>query len=248
VASLPFYNHLFYTECRFATFVMEGFLLVETANIFMNTLGFLDNVGRKKTTVYTVLFYINFIGWPIWRMIWPLLMVLLMWLRVYYDARTAATRECLIPTMVCGHIILVFCTVVFFGVLVPDLLRRCSPPPLEEDADQKKEGEELDGVPYGEGTAVVGVAVDDVVLTEDSATLPVGRTTTAPSSAHQSPRSRPTSQPPSPANLQDVGALVKESVSEIFEGATHGERRRSVVEGVTLQGEQKDHDGATFLK
>ena len=221
VASLPFYIHLFDVNCRFATFVLQGMLLVELANIFMNAQYWLDKAGQIGTKKYTVVFYTNYLVWIPSRLGIPVFMMAVIYKYIYFDeARFLPhNHNCLIPGMICVHIITAFCFVVFFAVLTPDVVRRLRNP--------EKEDEETKHL---------------VMQRHASQLSRAASMSRRPSTGAHEPVSGAGSTVVTPHNIDDVKELVADTFREMRE---HDEGR-TFTDGVTIPRQASLHAGTAF--
>lgn len=132
-ASTPYYFHLFY-PCTPGTFILGFFMLVELATLILNFQVWLDKLGYAQTTTFSVLFYLNFATWVLTRLGIPAFCLYVMWAwNVTSSSVPKSDKLCLIPAVICAHLITLFCVVVFFGFIVPDFLRRLRESPDEVD-------------------------------------------------------------------------------------------------------------------
>lgn len=134
VASTPYFTYLFH-PCEAGNIILSVFLLVETATIFLNFQTWMEKLGYAKSKLFTWMFYLTYVSWFLTRVLLPVFCVYIVW-KLWFGEVTLERgyRGCLAPGLVCSHLITIFCWVVFFFVLTPDLLQRWkeTPDALEE--------------------------------------------------------------------------------------------------------------------
>lgn len=124
VASAPYFTYLF-NPCESGNIVLSCFLLVEAATLFLNFQTWMEKLGYAKTKWFTWMFYLTYISWLLTRVLLPIFLLYVVWKLWLSDVTVSRDlRVCLIPGFVCSHLIAIFCWVVFFFVLTPDMIQR----------------------------------------------------------------------------------------------------------------------------
>jgi sRNA-binding carbon storage regulator CsrA len=160
IASLPFYLYLFVNGCDVGTLSFGAFLIVELATIFMNLQTWCETVvGHKNTTLYRVLFGLTYVSWFLSRLVMPVWVMAFWYMYVLLEDQDHpnASWGCLVPMTICGHIIIVFCYVVFLGVLTPELVQILKgevPKSVQQEEEQAAALEEAERRPDHEAAAV----------------------------------------------------------------------------------------------
>lgn len=142
-ASVPYFTYVFH-PCEAGNLVLSAFLLVEAATIFLNFQTWMEKLGYARTKWFTWMFYLTYISWFLTRVLLPVFLCYVVW-NVWLSDITVDRnlRPCLAPGFVCSHMITLFCWVVFFFVLTPDVVRRWkeTPEAVEErlqDAQRRR--------------------------------------------------------------------------------------------------------------
>ncbi|CAM9831296.1 unnamed protein product, partial [Ectocarpus sp. 8 AP-2014] len=122
VALTPYVITQFFYTCHQGQYVLLLFLLVEASTIPLNAMAFLEDLGRRRTPEHRIAHGAMYSLWFVFRILLPLYLLLLIWTKI---AQNISTEEaCLVPSMVCAHIIAVFCMGVFFFLLTPEVYCR----------------------------------------------------------------------------------------------------------------------------
>jgi hypothetical protein len=123
-ASVPYFTYLFH-PCEAGNIVLSAFLLVEFATIFLNFQTWMEKLGHVRTRWFTWMFYCTYVSWLLTRVFLPVFLLYVVWETLLNTTTTERhMRYCLIPGLVCSHLITLFCWVVFFFVLTPEVLQR----------------------------------------------------------------------------------------------------------------------------
>ncbi|CAM9327349.1 unnamed protein product [Phaeothamnion confervicola] len=122
IALTPYAISNFYQECTYGMYELVLFLLVETSTVPLNAVNLYELTGKEGTRGHTLSFYCLFASWALFRVVLPVYLLICVW--IYAFPHVAAESACLVPSLVCAHLIVVFCVYVFFAVLVPDFVRR----------------------------------------------------------------------------------------------------------------------------
>jgi hypothetical protein len=133
VASIPYYQNLFFPSCRDGTIAMAIFLLVEFATVFLNAQSWLETCGKAGTPWHTFWLYATMASWVVSRLAVPALGLYIWYDAVLLSSRATQPAQCTAIVSVCGHIIVVFCWAVFLFVLAPVIHRRWFPSPAAEE-------------------------------------------------------------------------------------------------------------------
>uniref|UniRef100_A0A7S1PJA9 TLC domain-containing protein n=1 Tax=Neobodo designis TaxID=312471 RepID=A0A7S1PJA9_NEODS len=126
VASTPYYMHVFANGGDFGTLVLGSYLCVEIATVFLNVQSWCETIrGHRDSRLYRVLFGLTYASWLISRLFLPLFCLIAWWQFVLLDKdfNEHVPLYCLIVYSICGHGIFIFCYVVFFLVLTPELVQ-----------------------------------------------------------------------------------------------------------------------------
>ena len=118
--------HLFADGGDFGTLVLGSFLCVELATVFLNVQSWCETIrGNRDSALYRRLFAMTYISWLVSRLFVPLFCLIFWWWFVLLNdhVKDEAPLYCIIAYSICGHGIFVFCYVVFFFVLTPELVQ-----------------------------------------------------------------------------------------------------------------------------
>jgi hypothetical protein len=141
VASVPYFTYLFH-PCEAGNLVLSCFLLVEFATFFLNFQTWMEKLGHVRTRWFTWMFYCTYVAWFLTRVLLPVFLLYVVWEIFFNDVTEArGLQSCLIPGLVCSHLITLFCWVVFFFVLTPEVIQRWRESPEAVEArlqDAKK--------------------------------------------------------------------------------------------------------------
>eukprot|EP00752_Nemacystus_decipiens_P017853 g16009.t1 len=122
VAVTPYAISQFFYTCHQGQYVLLLFLLVEASTVPLNVMAFLEDLGRRRTLTHRCAHGVMYVLWFVFRVLLPFYLLLLIWTKI---AQNISTEEaCLVPSMVCAHIIALFCVGVFVFLLTPEIYNR----------------------------------------------------------------------------------------------------------------------------
>jgi len=137
IASLPYLIYLFDTACPWGTFPFALYLLVEIATLTLNIQTYLIVTGREDWVLCRNLFYVTYVLWLLSRVALPLYILYVIY-AYFLRQRSSSEVGCLVPAVVCSHIIAIFCISVFAFVLSKQLYLRWYPVVIEKIMDGKR--------------------------------------------------------------------------------------------------------------
>jgi hypothetical protein len=120
VAMVPYCICLFGEHCQRGYFLLVAFLVVELSTVPLNVSVTLEQLGYAKTPAHRAAFLTVYVSWLLARVLWPAFLMVVLY-RSYLLRPNLPS--CLIPALVCAHIIALFCWMVFFFIWTPELLR-----------------------------------------------------------------------------------------------------------------------------
>eukprot|EP00656_Telonema_subtile_P030357 TRINITY_DN33346_c0_g2_i2.p1 TRINITY_DN33346_c0_g2~~TRINITY_DN33346_c0_g2_i2.p1 ORF type:complete len:137 (-),score=21.42 TRINITY_DN33346_c0_g2_i2:222-632(-) len=109
-------------------------IIVEVANVPSNFEWFLENEGRTDSKFYGVTLYVTWLSWLIFRVIIPTYGMYGMYR--YVLPYHGTNISCYLSTCVSGHLIFIFCTIVFATLYTPKVYRWHFP--VAEESTAKK--------------------------------------------------------------------------------------------------------------
>ena len=122
-AFLPYFIDIFiYSETHF---LLGLFIQVETATLILNYQNLLEARELTHTTTYKAVFYTGYVSWFFTRGVMPIYIAHAMMTEVeavYHGYWSAAI------CYACAFFVVVFCNVVFFFLLTPDVIAHCRGP------------------------------------------------------------------------------------------------------------------------
>eukprot|EP00903_Cladosiphon_okamuranus_P021750 g19998.t1 len=122
VALTPYAITQFFYTCHQGQYVLLLFLLVEASTMPLNAMAFLEDLGRRRTLEHRCAHGAMYFLWFMFRVLLPIYLLVLIWTKI---ADNISTEEaCLVPSMVCAHIITLFCVGVFCFLLTPEIYTR----------------------------------------------------------------------------------------------------------------------------
>jgi len=140
-AVTPYVVYMFVARCQVGIFILAAFLLVEATNVPLNVQAFLEQSGRGDSPLYAAMVYTTLVGWVVFRIANPLMLLYVIHAHVYPNA---PHKQCLWFSMVCAYFIAFFCVAVFFTILVPEVLNRWrSTPEVTSVAKEPRESKAL---------------------------------------------------------------------------------------------------------
>jgi hypothetical protein len=127
----PYLIYNFYGGCGLDAYLLTLFLLVEIAVIPLNFATFLEQLGYGKSRLHAFFYYTTYVSWFFARVVLPLYCVYLLWWMII--PHSLENPLCVVPAVVCGHLIAAFCVGVFVFVWTPDLLAKWREPVVALD-------------------------------------------------------------------------------------------------------------------
>lgn len=141
-AMIPIFFQIFRRDCQSGTYILAMFLLVEFANIFFNLQSWAETFGKGKETCFNAIwFHSAYVAWFLSRIIIPFYCLIEWWRFVIFSPRGSGlsmTMDCLVLESISGHLILLFCSVVFCAVLTPEMVKRIKGVYVAEAEERRK--------------------------------------------------------------------------------------------------------------
>lgn len=126
VMALVPYLLYYFTDCTCGLYVLTCYMLVEFTNMFYNFKLWMEDCGLNRTRLYAALLYATIAGWLVFRMANPAWCVVCS--HKYVLPTITAGWECVIPSLICGYFVNVFCFAAFNVVLVKEVYDRWTKP------------------------------------------------------------------------------------------------------------------------
>ncbi|CAN0379194.1 unnamed protein product, partial [Laminaria digitata] len=117
----PYVITQFFFTCSKGQYLLLLFLLVEASTVPLNAMAFLEDLGRRRSTPHRFAHGVMYALWFVFRFLLPIYLLVMIWTKVVQDI--SSEEACLIPSMICAHIIALFCIGVFCFVLTPEVYR-----------------------------------------------------------------------------------------------------------------------------
>jgi hypothetical protein len=121
VAVVPYAVYLLSSHCQYGVDILALFLCVEVSTLPLNAQAFLEQTGLGDTMAHTLAFYFTYFTWLVFRVCLPLILMYVLWSKYILGPDPLG---CMLPGIVCSHIITFFCIFIFVVVLTPDLRER----------------------------------------------------------------------------------------------------------------------------
>ena len=122
-AATPYMTFLFVLPCSVGTFILAGFMVVETTNITLNTQVLLERSGKSDSWLYPAALYTTIVLWAITRVYGPLKMIYTIHAHTL-PSLPQDTRKCLYFNIGCAYFIVLFCMYGFVFVLLQEVYLR----------------------------------------------------------------------------------------------------------------------------
>ena len=106
VAVLPYVIYLFTSNCALGSFILLLFLGVELSTIPLNTVATLEQLGYGHSRWHFVAFGFVYSTWLVVRVVMPGFLMQIIYTTFILQPNLPA---CLIPAILCAHIISIFC-------------------------------------------------------------------------------------------------------------------------------------------